>query len=74
MSELLTAEQVADRLGIRPATVRRWARAGIIPVVAPTAKIRRYIWASVVEALKRHTGGSAKGEARPGGCSTRRGA
>jgi hypothetical protein len=33
MSELLTAEQVADRLHLKPLTVRQWARRGRIPSI-----------------------------------------
>lgn len=31
MTKLLTAQQVADILGVKPRTVREWLRAGKIP-------------------------------------------
>jgi excisionase family DNA binding protein len=39
--EFLTADEVAERLRVDANTVRRWARAGLIPVVyLPRAGIR----------------------------------
>ena len=42
MSELLTAEEMAERLRLRPDTIRLWTRQGIIPAVRITGKVVRY--------------------------------
>ena len=52
MDELLTAEELALRLRLKPSTVRRWMRAGIIPAVRITPKVIRYDHAAVVDALR----------------------
>ena len=40
-TELLTAQQVADRLRVHVETVRRWTRAGDLPaVVLPSGRFR----------------------------------
>jgi len=51
--EVLTAEEVARRLSLRPSTVRRWAREGRIPAVRPTARVIRFDIAAVLAALRR---------------------
>jgi len=53
MADLLTAEELAGRLGIRPRTVREWARTGRIPEVRLSPKVRRFELAEVIQALKR---------------------
>jgi len=50
-TDLLTAEEVADRLQVRPSTIRRWAREGRIPKVRLTPKVVRYELAAVVKAM-----------------------
>ncbi|MEX0642287.1 MAG: helix-turn-helix domain-containing protein [Pirellulales bacterium] len=55
MNELLTVGEIAERLRIRPATVRQWAREGLIPRVKINAKITRYDLADVLSALKSRT-------------------
>ena len=50
-TDLLTADEVADRLQVRPSTVKRWARQGRIPTVRLTPKVVRYELAAVVEAM-----------------------
>lgn len=52
MSELLTAEELAQRFRIRADTVRAWARARIIPSVRVTSKVIRFDFHAVVVALK----------------------
>lgn len=42
MSDLLTAEELARRLRLRPSTVKRWAQAGIIPVLRLTSRVVRF--------------------------------
>lgn len=51
-TELLTADEVADRLQLRPSTIRRWARDGRIPAVRVTAKVVRYDLAEVLRAIR----------------------
>ena len=50
-SDLLTAEQLAARLHVRPSTVRRWAQESRIPAVRLTPKVIRYELAAVVAAM-----------------------
>ena len=57
-TELLTAEELADRLRLKPATVRRWARLGFIPTIRLSPKVVRYDAAAVVDAMtKRQAAG-----------------
>ena len=49
--ELLTAEEVAQRLRIQPETVRTWARQGLIPAIRLSPKVVRYDLAAVVNAM-----------------------
>ena len=51
--DLLTADELAERLAVRPGTIRQWARAGKIPEVTISPKVRRFDWPAVVEALER---------------------
>jgi excisionase family DNA binding protein len=61
MDELLTATELAERLRVRPETVRQWARDGRIPRVKVNAKITRYDVADVIRALKgREEGAQAR--------------
>lgn len=49
--ELLNATQLAHRLGVRPSTVQRWHRAGLIPSTRLTAKVIRFDLEAVIAAL-----------------------
>jgi excisionase family DNA binding protein len=51
-NDLLTAEQLADRLGVKPCTVRQWLRAGRIPAKRLTPKVIRYSLDDVVASLQ----------------------
>ncbi len=51
-AELLTAEELAERLRVRPNTVKVWARRGLIPSVHVTPKVVRFDAAEVVRALR----------------------
>jgi predicted site-specific integrase-resolvase len=51
--ELLTAAELAARLSVRPATIRVWARAGMIPAVRLTPKVVRFEPGDVLAALRR---------------------
>ncbi len=53
MTELLTAEQIARRLQVRPSTVKAWAKSGRIPEHRLSAKVRRYDLSEVLEAVQR---------------------
>ena len=53
-NELLTTEELADRLAVSPRTVAEWAKSGRIPEVRASERIRRFDWAEVVGALKRN--------------------
>jgi len=51
--KLLTAEEVADRLGVSPRTIIEWAKDGRIPEVRASQRIRRFDYEDVVSALKK---------------------
>ena len=51
-NDLLTAEQLADRLGVQPRTVSHWLRAGLIPAKRLTPKVIRYSLDDVVASLQ----------------------
>ena len=53
MTELLTAAQLAERLKVRPSTVREWAKTGRIPEIRISAKVRRFDPAEVEAVLRR---------------------
>lgn len=59
--DVLTTREVAERLGVRPETLRKMVQRGIIPEVRLGHKVRRYIWADVVAALKAQTTPAAGG-------------
>lgn len=59
LTELMTADEVAERLQVRPVTVRQWARRGWIPVVRLSPKVVRYDLEAVVKAMTKRQG--AKG-------------
>lgn len=49
---LVTAAEVAAHLGVRPSTVKAWARDGMIPCVRPTQRVIRFSLARVLAALR----------------------
>jgi excisionase family DNA binding protein len=51
--EILTANELADRLQLKPGTVRSWAREGRIPALRPTPKVLRFELQRVLEALRK---------------------
>ena len=51
--ELLDAVEMAERLRIRPDTLRLWGRTGVIPRVRINDKIVRYDAVEVIEHLRR---------------------
>ncbi len=52
-TDLLTADELADRLRVRPSTIRRWAQEKRIPTVRLTPKVVRFELTPVVEALRK---------------------
>ncbi|MGE0190442.1 MAG: helix-turn-helix domain-containing protein [Planctomycetota bacterium] len=48
----LTATAVARRLGVRPKTVLLWARQGLIPALRLTARVVRFDWEAVLDAVR----------------------
>lgn len=50
--DLMTVEEVADALQVRPSTVRRWHRTNRIPCRRLTHSTIRYCLADVVRALE----------------------
>ena len=42
MSELLTVHEMAQRLRLKPDTIRLWTRQGFIPAIRITGKVIRY--------------------------------
>ena len=52
MTELLAAAQLAERLKVRPSTVREWAKTGRIPEIRISAKVRRFHPAEVEAVLR----------------------
>lgn len=50
-NELLTADELAKRLRVRPDTVRNWARRNLIPKVQLTSKVIRFDFDAVVKAM-----------------------
>ncbi len=49
---LLTAPELAIRLGVKPGTIRQWSRSGRIPVRRLSPKILRFDLAAVLAALE----------------------
>lgn len=58
-SDLLSAEQLAERLGVKAGTVKAWLAAGKIPASRLTRKVIRFDLDAVVTALT--VGDKAKG-------------
>ena len=50
-TELITADELAERLRVRPGTIRRWTCEGIIPAVRISRKVIRYNPTHVVTTL-----------------------
>lgn len=50
-AELLTAEELGAELRVRPSTVKQWARAGRIPEVWLSSRVRRFRLEAVLKAL-----------------------
>jgi excisionase family DNA binding protein len=51
-TELLTVNQLAERLHIRPRTVQTWVRQGRIPAIKLSSKVIRFDWNAVLTELR----------------------
>lgn len=52
MSDFLTARELAERLRVKPTTVQRWMKSGVIPVVRINRKVIRFDAEAVRRALE----------------------
>lgn len=67
MAALLTAQQMASELGLRPGTVKRWARSGIIPSLRLSGKVVRFD-SDAVQRVLRERANDMKGPRRCTAC------
>lgn len=51
MGDLITAEELAERLRLRPSTIRRWSQDGLIPSIKLTGRVTRFDFDAVRAAL-----------------------
>ena len=51
--KLLKASELAEVLGVKPETVRRWTREGRIPEIRLSCKVRRFDLAQVLMVFKK---------------------
>lgn len=51
-TELLTADELAERLRVRPGTIRLWSRRGRIPSIRISGKVIRFDVSAVIGALQ----------------------
>ncbi len=58
---LLTAVELATKIGVRPDTVKLWARKGMIPAIRISPKVIRFDLSAVLAALQ------ARPDSRGGG-------
>lgn len=56
--ELLTAQELAERLRVSPETVRAWARRGVIPSIHVSPKAIRFDAEAVLQAIHARRGGA----------------
>lgn len=54
MRSLVTAAELAARLGVSPATISSWTREGLIPVLRIRSNVYRYDFDAVLAALEDH--------------------
>ncbi len=50
--EIVTVKELAERLQLKPETIRIWARQGLIPSLRPTPKVLRFEMRNVLAAIK----------------------
>ena len=64
MVEIITTDELAERLAVSSGTIARWARERRIPELRPTQRTRRFDFAEVMNAMRMaRAGGIADGEA-----------
>lgn len=51
-AELLTAEQLAERLKLSASTIKLWSSEGLIPTIWLSATVRRFDLVDVMESLR----------------------
>ncbi len=49
--EILTVDQLAERMQVRRRTILGWVKNGMIPVIRPTPKVLRFDPDAVIQAL-----------------------
>lgn len=59
-----TAEELAERLTLKPKTIRDWARQGVIPSLRISPKVIRFDFDEVEKALRQRALRSKKGNER----------
>ena len=52
MTDLLTVNELAARLKVRPSTIRSWMHRGVIPAIRLTPKVVRFDLDHVVDAMR----------------------
>lgn len=50
--DIITANELAERLKVKPETIRIWAQKGLIPSIRITPKIIRFDLIAVLKALR----------------------
>jgi len=50
--DLLTAEEIAVKLHLRPSTIKRWMQQRKIPCIRLSGTVVRFDWDAVVKALQ----------------------
>lgn len=66
ITQLVTAGEVAEILGVTVGTVRRWARAGRIPIIRLSPRVLRFDPEAVLSALAAEAGAEKPGDAHQG--------
>jgi predicted site-specific integrase-resolvase len=61
MGEIVTTEDLAARLQVRPDTIRRWVGRGLIPVLRVSPKVIRFDLAEVLRVLRERGGAGGLG-------------
>jgi predicted site-specific integrase-resolvase len=55
MGELITSNELGERLRLRPDTIKRWTREGLIPCLKLSGKVIRYDFEDVVKAIRQRS-------------------
>ena len=57
----MTADEIAEKLRLRPRTVHLWAKAGKLPSMKLSPKVRRFCLADVMRAIREEHGDDTSG-------------